>query len=207
MPPPKPHWTEIVKNIVEVLALGVGAVWAYFNFSVKDKPTLAIREKVTSTLKWERSEPAKFTHAEFYVTLENTGTTRFEVTKVKLYARTFDEIGLDSNREIQYFDFNYIKANSHSIYEGTIDNNAQRPAGADAPFIGPYAEGAVWNENFEFLMKANPRKMVLFYIEFYEAGEKEPFEWTYHWDYIGGVNSSDSECNHLSLPHRKEGRF
>jgi hypothetical protein len=55
------------------------------------------------------------------------------------------------------------------------------------PYIGRYNKGAVWNENFEFLLQKDTNKVVLFYLTFFEAKHPdEPYEWTYQWDYIGG---------------------
>jgi hypothetical protein len=190
---------ERVKIIVEILAVLIGGWWAYDNFTKVTEPTLASRVKAESTLKWAKSTEPNYVNAEFYVTLENMGTSRFSIEKARLRGWIFADSCPSPKEVIKYRDVNGIISGNCPIFcktfikpctkgkeENDPDDNLVRP-----PFLGEYVENSVWSDNFEFTMKRNPTQHVLFLMEFYtNKNDKTPFEWTYHWTYIGGEDSS-----------------
>lgn len=185
------HWSERVKNYVEILAILVGGSWALFTFVIKEEPGLALRRKGTSTIEWSSAHTKGYSKANFGATLENTGTSIFHIQKVHFQAWLCDDPSPARGENAKYLDAKQFQAQGKiffdTIYEYKGDADLANPG---KPFIGRYNEGAVWNEHFEFLVKNDSNKVVLFYVTFYESGHPaEPFEWTNQWDYVGGTDS------------------
>ena len=190
-----PHLSERIKNYVEIAAIVIGGIWALYTFVLKDKPSLALRRKATSSLEWKMTRDKNICDAAFNITLENTGSSTFRIKKAHLKAWICDELTLAPGQTAKYVDADNLKRSGIVFFEKTyLYTGNDDIENLGKPFIGRYNEGAIWNESFEFLMKPDPKKIALFYITFYEADhEEEPFEWTYQWDYIGGVDSNENK--------------
>lgn len=194
----KPHWSERLKNYVEIAAIIIGGGWALFTFVIKDSPSLALRRKATSTLEWKSIPEKNVTTANFNITLENTGSSTFHIKKAHLQAWLADELQVDSGMAARYLDVNNIERSGKLFFDTVYSYSGNTDeANLGKPFIGRYNEGAVWNEDFEFLMKRDSKKIVVLSIVFYEENHiDEPFEWTYQWDYVGG-GSQDTKISKL----------
>ncbi len=194
MPFPTKDNIERIKYIVEILAIIIGGWWAWKNFSKVTEPTLAIRGKTESTLKWEKPAGQDYIHADFYVTMENTGTSIFKIHKVKLRGWFFDEAQPTSMDTPIYRDVNQIISGHTPFLDTTyVKQKVNDPKLTGPPFLGNYMQNSVWAENFEFVMlKPQTKRLVLFLIQFYNhKRDSTAFDWTYHWGYVGGLDSSE----------------
>jgi hypothetical protein len=204
---------ERIKNIAEIGAILIGAIWALWLFMKKDEPTLAIREKAESILKWEKPANGDLIHAEFYVTMENLGTSKFTINKARLRGWTFKDSSLAQSQFTKYRDINLIAAGHEPFFDTTFLPSTARDTLVRPPFLGNYVENSVWSDNFEFLMKPDSTEhvLVLFLIQFYQDlhfwqnREDSLLDWTYHWDYIGGTRAKegDSTLKASSAPSSK----
>lgn len=178
-----------IKDVVGLVALLIGAGWALYNFHLKDRPAYAMREKASSTLKWEYPEQDDYLHAEFYVTLENAGLSKFTVSRATYWVWSFDPGQFCPDKKFCAIDIQKIrKAKKDTLYTGIFENKS-RDSAHGAPFIATFDQGMVWSENLEFLMTSDTTHMVAFYIEFYQGDscDRQVIDYTYHWDYVGGL--------------------
>jgi hypothetical protein len=75
---------EIVRIIVEVVALIVAGMWAYSKFVEAERPSLEVRGHVQSDLKWFPALDPDHCLGQFGVTLRNIGKISFDVDTVRL---------------------------------------------------------------------------------------------------------------------------
>src|ERR1700743_377049 len=133
---------EPIKNIAEIIAILIGGTWAVWLFIKKDEPTLAIREKTESTLKWSKPADTNYVHAEFYVTLENTGTSVFSVDRARLRGWYFIDTAFASSRVMKYRDVYQIAAGHKPFFDTVFSRNEVHDTLVGPPFIGKYVENS-----------------------------------------------------------------
>lgn len=77
---------ETLKNVVEIGALIIAALWAYSRFNLGEKPSLAPRLELTTTLEWEKRANPQECFAIFGATLKNIGKVSFTVEDYRIRA-------------------------------------------------------------------------------------------------------------------------
>lgn len=76
--------SDVLKNIVEVIAIIAAGVWAYTKFVETEQPSLEFRGHVKSELTWIHPSDPSYCIAQLKVALKNIGKKDFDVTSVKL---------------------------------------------------------------------------------------------------------------------------
>lgn len=186
-------WVEVVKNIAEILAICAAGLWAYYTFVVRDKPGLEHRIKIASEVNWDEVGGKDICGASYKVSLENIGTTAFNISKARLRAWQFPAIVLGEQESTKYVDVNDIQKRSpflESIYNSPSNNVIEKP------FLGHYPPGAVWTNSFDFIIKRDPNTWVLFMLEVYEKGDDNAdalADATYSWDVICGTEKQNEQ--------------
>lgn len=187
----KERW-EITKIIFDIIAILSAAVWAIFTFNLKDRPALALRRRAESTLSWKHKASDSI-HAEFYVTLTNTGSSSFYLSKARLRAWTFDYKDMDQGKPIRYLDLNRIVQHGNRVFDTTFQYRPENDTFIGAPFIQKYDEGAEWSDNFDFTLPVNRKNLAFFLIQFYKENTDTAFDWTYAWGSIDSADKCKSE--------------
>ena len=134
---------EIAKKIVEIVAICVAGIWAYYTFGVKDKPALEHRTKVESELFWTEAGTG-ICEVDFRVSFENIGTTAFNIAKVPLRAWEFPPIKLKDGDIAKYIDVNPITNEFAPFFEKTYDSSSLSEYPTWVPFFGSLSTRSCW---------------------------------------------------------------
>src|SRR4051794_37047999 len=70
------RWAELTRIVVEIIAVFVGAWWAYSRFFVKEAPLLEEHGSVESSLEWMNADEERCT-AVLGITIKNPGKRSF----------------------------------------------------------------------------------------------------------------------------------
>ena len=92
--------SEIIKNVVEVLALIVAGLWAYAQFQETESPSLELRSFSESRLSWFGVANPKYCGGQFGVSIRNIGKKSFEIKSAILRVWLVDQHSFD--QEISY---------------------------------------------------------------------------------------------------------
>jgi hypothetical protein len=173
-----------IKDWVQIVAILLGGIWAYYVWHNRDWPSLATRQKSESKVTWAHRQNDTI-HAEYLVTMTNGGSKAFTIARAHLRVWTLDK-STAFKKDSGFLDANrFIRSGGKPICD-TNFTAAHVTDTLDAPFCQEYDPGAIWFDNFDFPMKLKTNQMVLFLVQFYKKGETKPFDWTYYWDPIGG---------------------
>jgi hypothetical protein len=174
-------WSETIKNYCQVLAVLIAGWWTYHLFVQKEAPALEARGNATSELNWFPTAGADDWEVDFGVTLENKGTTSFNISKIRIRAWEFDYGSAKDH--IAFFDPDQIQSKPPSF-----EKTYPLQKGSVLPFPSHYPPGAANANSFVWLLK-NPdcTKRIYFLAEFYKEGQQSPNWSTYQWG---------QECSH-----------
>ena len=81
---------EVIKYVVEILAIAIAGVWAYSKYVKIEKP-LEIRSASTGYLNWTQLPTKNICLANLGVTIKNIGTSPFEIKKVVVESWLIDD--------------------------------------------------------------------------------------------------------------------
>lgn len=183
---------EVLKNIVEVIAIIFAAVWTFYIFGLKDKPGLEFRANIASELIWNEVSGTEICEAEFKVIFQNIGVTTFNISKVYVYGWEFPEIMLESTEFFKYLDVNIIRREVPTFFDKTYDNRSIQEDISWVPFIGDYSPGATWQHSFQFVIKRLPKTWVLFMLRVFDNNDILKDQ-TYQWELICGSGKGGRE--------------
>jgi hypothetical protein len=168
-------WSETIKNYCQIAAILIAGWWTYHLFGEKDAPGLERRGNTFSDLKWFETAGSEDSEVDFFVTLENKGTTSFDVAKVRVRAWEFD-YG-NAKEHLEFVDLDKVRAKPTFF-----DKEYPLTKESVYPFPSHFAPGAVAVNSFVWLLKdPDCKKRVCFLAEFLKPGDKSPTWWTYQW--------------------------
>lgn len=164
-----------LKIIVEIFAIFAAGYWAFTRFGIEEKPSLAPRFDVRSSLEWYAISDEKC-RVQYSLVFRNIGKTSITIGPPTGSVWISD----DWTREdrIKYLDEQFIKDNGKR--ELTIDRFHN--------LATHYPPGTDDNININFELANDPKKIVLFEILFpVLKGYKSEKKWDdYQWDRICG---------------------
>ena len=79
-----------IKDWVQIVAILLGGVWAYYVWHNRDWPSLATRQKSESKVTWAHRQNDTI-HAEYLVTMTNGGSKAFTIARAHLRVWTLDK--------------------------------------------------------------------------------------------------------------------
>jgi Domain of unknown function (DUF5069) len=83
-------WSEIIKSFCQVVAIVVAGWWTYHLFLKKEAPGLEARGSASSKIEWTSVSGSSEYEVDFQVNLENTGTTSFNISTIRVRGWEFD---------------------------------------------------------------------------------------------------------------------
>ncbi|MBF5038437.1 hypothetical protein INP77_02910 [Methylophilus sp. 13] len=143
---------EVIKYLVEILAILIAGAWAYSKYVKIEKP-LEIRTASTGFLNWSKLPTKEICLASLGVTIRNIGTLPFEVNKVVIESWSLDDASLK---------------NAHNYFSPFGDKNKKLLVrkefkGADSTsLIGTYGVNEENATDFSFTFKYQPKSAVYF---------------------------------------------
>ena len=170
-------WSEIIKTILSIVAVFVGAYWALFLYAKKDAPILEPRFKPTYNLNWQNTDDK--CRASVRVILENTGAASYPIDKVHVqgwvFERTDEKIG-----NIDYFELNKVKTDKDRFFDRTYNKPGE------ITFIRQFPPQTGTSHDFEWTFTKPDNRWVYFNVDFYKPGDKSPQTYIGTWSKICG---------------------
>lgn len=183
--------SEIIKNYAQVAALVIAGIWAYYIFGQKEAPSLEPMADIKSDISWHDSADTSFCRGIFKVTMQNTGNSTFEITKVHMKAWMFKRIS-DPNKEIQFLNFEEIRKNGKLVFEKKQEKFSDNIKTQQIPnFIDHYPPGFAFTESYDWEVKNTTGDWICFEIEFYKDNENNPRWISSSWDQVCNIISTE----------------
>lgn len=172
---------EIVRTIVEIVALIVAGIWAYSKYLDIEKPLLALRLKSNSDLGWYQTRQPDSCLARFGVVFKNIGTTPIQIDRVTIRAWIID-IPL-SAKPMTYIDPLSLIDKMPTIEKQFADTKA-------GGLLGSYPVDVEKQIDFNFIFKKQESKVALFSA--YAAGPGMTVEES-RWSFICDLSTQKDE--------------
>jgi len=183
--------SEIIKNYAQIAALVVAGIWAYYIFGQKEAPSLEPMADIKGNISWHDSADTNFCRGIYTVTLQNTGNSTFEITKVHMKAWMFKRIS-DPNKEVQFLSLEEIRKNGKMVFEKKYESNNDNNNSRQFPnFIDQYPPGFAFTESYDWVVKIANGDWICFEIEFYKDNENNPKWITSSWDQVCNIISAE----------------
>jgi hypothetical protein len=158
---------EILKNIMEIIALLIGACWALYNFKLKDAPTLENSVASNCELHLDSLDGNK-NIVKYLLHVKNIGKTSFEVDSVQV---KYWLVPIDTMIKNAFF--------SADIYMKTKGANFFL---TDYAFTYHYSPEKECTERYNFFLDQRPDCVLLINAEFFLHGRKGLFSESYFQD-------------------------
>jgi hypothetical protein len=148
-------WTDVAKNVVEIIAFVVGAAWALRNFDLLEKPTLSPRISVNSSLQWSTEEPelqGGYCKATFSVDIQNdskVSTIRIDNGQVDL---VIFKIPPNSDKP-QYIGPERLEQLQKKQRQDQQASLTLPLIEAPDSLVGDYGVGSAAHRDFDFILK------------------------------------------------------
>lgn len=143
---------ELIKNVVEILAIIIAGMWAYSKYIEFDKP-MEIRTSSTSDLEWYKIPNKDNCMGRLGVTIQNIGTKPFHINKVIVQAWLIDKDAMNHP-------FKFISLQKE---KKTLLDEQRFDAKHWTSLIGTYAVNEDNQNDFTYLMK-NTHDSVAYFV-------------------------------------------
>jgi hypothetical protein len=154
---------ETIKNIVEIIALLISALWAVYLFAEVDSPALAKSIIVNGSSEIKPLDNTKC-RAIFDVSIENMGKSIFEIDSIRLSYWKFPFSDY-ANSKFYSFEDTLAKYDKKPIFT-TISNSM---SGSYPP------ESGSLHETFNYVLDIDESSMIIFDCIAYSHGKKYIF--------------------------------
>jgi hypothetical protein len=169
----------ITKDVVQILAIVAAGTFAFFKFVIFDEPSLKKNISVSGELGWLK-RPG-YCLGELNIEVKNISKSNVEVQEVRGRAWLIDEPSVDQ-KVISYYDIRSKADEKNAIEPFTID---------DGPLVQSYAPGQSSRHTFEWIVKRQANKNVLFLIEAFGPDKTRLLDHQYQWDLVCGENTNE----------------
>jgi hypothetical protein len=167
--------SEIIRNYAQLAIVVIAALWTIYLFYIKDIPGLENRGTMSNAINWYRLGETDKLLLQYYVEIENKGASSFDISKIHVKAWEFSP---DMQKDgIVFVDPKIIRAETpffNEIYQ--LDRTPT------SPFPSHYPPGTSTKNTFDWIVKGDCQKWILFSAEVYKSGEEDkPFWSSYTW--------------------------
>ncbi len=166
----------IAKDIVQILAIVAAGIFAFFKFVVFDEPSLKKNISVSGDLGWLKRPD--YCVAALNIEVKNISRSNVEVQEIRGRAWLVDEPSADQ-KGIGYYDIRSVVNGKDP--EATITYD-------DGPLVQPYSPSQSSHHTFEWIVKPQAKKNVLFLIEAFGSDKTSSLDHQYQWDLVCGEN-------------------
>jgi hypothetical protein len=157
---------ESIKNIAEIIAFTVGAIWALYNFKLKESPALLKSATASNSIQIDSVRDGKV-HVIYYTTMKNIGKTAFEVESVKIQYWRIANQNIINHKYFsfhQYMGKNPITDSINDFSQATI-----------------YSPGVEYGQGFDFFFPSNSDTTILIRATYYCQGNEGFFSEKHSW--------------------------
>jgi hypothetical protein len=179
-------WSEVVKNIAQVIAVVIAGLWTVYLFNQQEAPTLELRGTIDSNLTWAKLANSDNCEAVMRVTFENKGKSSIDIGEVHVRGWKYRQEKADTVFA-DYLDLEKVQNEGELFFDKTYNvggNSAKE--NLPLPFIQHYPPGTAYTHNFSWIITPEQSTQVLFFVQlFAEDGKSQPPWNTYTWGSIG----------------------
>jgi len=175
-----PHWSEIAKNLVQVVAWVLAGAWTLWIFRQTQYPFLEARGTAESSARWiPLSSDKRNCQANFEVRAGNAGNVAFDVAsvRVRVWRYSKPEVGA----ELSFLDVADIQ-NAPPQFDHEINTST---------LVRHYAPGQAGMDTFVWLIPQQANTRTLFRADFRTKHDSELLPSTYYWDETCGVPDTE----------------
>jgi hypothetical protein len=148
---------EIIKNIVEIVAILVTAIWAFYTFSIKDEPSLSDSLVAASQI-FIKPKPVGCCQIQYLINAKNIGKSIFSVDSLNI---TYWTMPISYITDPEFFDIDgFIKENLARGITHKFTKNGTLLTVNYMPSFG-YSQDFLFNINYD------NNKAILFKYKFY----------------------------------------
>ena len=183
-------WSEIGKNLFQVLAILVGGIWTYNMFIRQEAPSLEPKATAVGSFDWNEVENSDACEATFRVSLTNAGTTPFDVTEVRVRGWKFRR---DNGGEFASFlDVLEIQDTAEQFFDKTYTDGNEVGDNITPPFyIEHYPPEHNYTNTFSWIINPDPDYWILIDVQFTAKSNGETYEWrSYNWNQVVCLNQN-----------------
>ncbi len=145
---------ELIKYIVEILAIIIAGMWAYSKYVEIEKP-MEIRSSSMSELQWYKTPNKDNCMGRLGITIKNIGTKPFRVNKVIVQAWLID-------KDVMSHPFKFI---SIQKVKKTLLDEQRFDIEHRTSLIGTYAVDEENQNDFTYLMKSTQDSVAYFVMK------------------------------------------
>jgi hypothetical protein len=142
----------LIKTLLEIIAIFVGASWVLLMFWVKDCPNLERKVNSGVDIQWHRTGDR--CEADVIVSIENNGGRPIDISAVTLQGWWFPTPAATTTAA--YFDQATVEKSEHELSEPTRTSNTL------SLLVAHYPINAAIHQTFEWSFTADPSKSVYF---------------------------------------------
>ncbi|MEI6542010.1 MAG: hypothetical protein WCL60_00710 [Methylococcales bacterium] len=141
--------SECMKNIMEIIAIILGGVWAFYHFSATEFAGLEPNVVVDTDFKWGKAIENNYCYGVLKLQISNAEDSRstFKIVESKLQVFEIDSDELKKNL---FVDIKDITNGIPPIYNKTFQKCNVNDESCDTDFIGTYGPGKKRFEDFVF---------------------------------------------------------
>jgi len=167
--------SEVIKNYAQIVAVIIAAIWTFYLFVKLNSPGLETRGSVTDAINWYALGGSDKFLVDFHVDIENKGTTSFDISKIHVRAWEFAE-------DMQKEGLEYVDPTSVRGREAFFDRTYDLTQTSQSLFPSHYPPGTVVGNTFDWVVKPDCKKWLLFAADVYKKGDGDAATWSaYKW--------------------------
>jgi len=174
-------WVSLANQLVQILALIVGGVWAYTRFIRTEEPAQRQNFTTEQEMKWADAPGPSACYAILGVTFQNISRSEVPIEKVIRRAWVLPLPSFDG--PMAYIDperLANVPATDSTSY-------------TDGPFVQTYPPQAKVREELVWMLRRAPGLAVFRIDLFADSTDTEPTDWIYDWDEVCGGENASSE--------------
>jgi hypothetical protein len=171
-------WVELLRDVVQVLALLFAAWWAYDKFWKTEGAGLRERMKVEMSLDWTSAPEPTHCIGSFQVTLQNIGKSDIDFKSSRLRVWLVPFLRSDSDKPIRISSAELVR-DVQPLYDETLNTFSES---AVLAIKRPDEKGSAI---YDFLFKKEPHKIAVFHFDAIERASGH-IAHADTWDYVCG---------------------
>jgi hypothetical protein len=167
---------EVVKTIVEIIAIFVAGWWAYTRFIQEDTPSLVQRADMEGNVSWYENSKDDC-EGVYNIEFQNIGKVPIEVARARVSAWSLTENESEPAKEVKLLD-----PLSMRLQPAILEKETDR-------IEGTYAPGEKRKNAFSFIVSRSLERRVLFKIDLWraeDAQQADPYWYSYNWSWPCG---------------------
>lgn len=168
---------DVVKTILEIVAICVAAWWAYTRFIQEDSPSLVPRADIQGNLNWHANS-SNDCEAYYEIDFQNIGKVPIEIGKVRVSAWALS----DTDTAATANQVKLLEPLRMRSMPPLLEHETER-------IRGVYAPSEKSKNGFSFLVPRSLNKRVLFKVDLWrqeDVQRNDPNWYSYHWSWPCG---------------------